>query len=68
LAEKLHMTVTQLCANTSSYEITQWIAYFKIKSEAQERERKRNEASAKSGTGGTGGSPQKFSIFDIPEQ
>ena len=59
------MTVTQLCANTSSYEITQWIAYFKIKSEDQERERKRNESGAKAGTGG---SPQKFSIFDIPEQ
>jgi hypothetical protein len=60
------MTFSQLCANTSSYEITQWVAYFKIKSEEQERERKRNEASAKSGTGGTG-PQQKFSIFDIPE-
>ena len=58
------MTVTQLCANTSSYEITQWIAYFKLKSEDQERERKRNEASANAGTGR---SQQKFSIFDIPE-
>jgi hypothetical protein len=57
------MTVTQLCANTSSYEITQWIAYFKIKSENQERERKINASREKSG----GQRSENFSIFDVPE-
>ena len=58
------MTFTQLCENSSSYEITHWIAYFKIKSEDQQREQKREEAKSRSS-----GEPQKkFSIFDIPEQ
>jgi hypothetical protein len=56
------MTVAQLCENTNSYEITQWLAYFKLKAEDQERERKREAARAKSGA-----PPQKFSIFDVPE-
>jgi hypothetical protein len=56
------MTYTQLCANSSSYEITQWIAYFKIKAEEMERERKRDDARMKSG------GQRNFSIFDVPER
>lgn len=56
------MTFTQLCQNTNSYELTQWVAYFKIKAADQERERKREAARAKSGR-----PTEKFSIFDVPE-
>jgi hypothetical protein len=55
------MTVTQLCANSNSYEITQWIAYYKIKAHETERERKRDAAKS-------GGQQKKFSIFDVPER
>jgi hypothetical protein len=45
------MTVQQLGENLSSNEITQWIAYFKIKKYEEDKEKKRAEAEAKSKQG-----------------
>lgn len=66
LAEKLHMTVKQLCDNCSSYEITQWTAYLKLKSAELEKERKREEQRAK--VQGHHKQQQMFSIDDLPDQ
>jgi len=63
LAKQLNMTVQMLLENTSSYELTEWFAYLKYEMEEREKQRKEQEARAK-----TGESPPNFSIFDIPEQ
>ena len=38
LAEKLGMTVQHLLKNISSMEITEWLAYFKIKTAYEQQE------------------------------
>jgi hypothetical protein len=54
------MTVQQLGQNLTSYEITQWSAYVKIKQREMDKEQKRSEVKNRP--------PQEtFSIFDLPE-
>ena len=47
LARDLSMTVQQMLSNISSYEITEWIAYYILEAEAQEAANKRAEMRGK---------------------
>jgi len=58
LAEELHMTVEQLGKNLHSYELKQWVAYFKIK----EAERKREEKIAENKSKQSNQPQEKFSF------
>lgn len=62
------MTFRQLCENTSSYELTQWMAFYKIKTERQEAEEKRLKAEQKAGSHTTTSDTQKFSFDNFEER
>jgi len=47
LARDLSMTVQQMLSNISSYEITEWIAYYILEAEDQEAANKRAEMRGK---------------------
>jgi len=47
LARDLSMTVQQMLNNISSYEITEWIAYYILEAEDQEAANKRAEMRGK---------------------
>ena len=47
LARDLSMTVQQMLSNISSYEITEWIAYYILEAEDQEAANKRAEMRSK---------------------
>lgn len=47
LAEKFHCTVNELLERMESYEITEWIAYYKIKEEERKKAEKKAESKAK---------------------
>ena len=55
-----------LLENTSSYELTEWFAYLKYEMEEREKQRKEQEARAKTGGGSTANS--SFSIHDLDDQ
>jgi hypothetical protein len=65
------MTVQQLCANITSYEIVEWMFFYKHEALEREKEQKRQEAANKNKApnfGSANKSQEKFSIFDIPEE
>lgn len=45
------MTVNELLNNISSYELTEWSAYFEVKEKLQEEEREKRRRERKNKTG-----------------
>jgi hypothetical protein len=61
------MTVQMLCENTTSMEITEWLAFLSLEAKEKDRQQKIRESEAKTSSSGMP-QPEKFNIFDIPEE
>lgn len=63
------MTVGQLMANVSSYELSQWHAYYGIKEKENLKKQKQADAEQEARSRGTGDySEEMFTVDDLPDE